>query len=212
MVIYSRVTEAPETEPITLDEAKAHLKIDDDFNSEDALITSLIRTARRMCESYSGRSFLTQERIIKMDRFPSCGSNIYSRARRGDGMTVPYGPIQTIDAIKYIDGDGIEQTLDIADYKTDLHSDLARIYPTDTWPETSDEPNAVTVEYTAGFDPVSGGTEELPEEVKQAMLMQIGTLYQNRQDEVTGTSVNQMNLTSKALLDPIKVYWNAEQD
>ncbi len=211
MVIYSKVTEAPDIEPITLEEAKSHLHIELDYTDEDALITSLIRTARRLCESYSGRSFMTQERVIKMDRFPSC--EYYNRSRLPNGITVPYGPIQSIDSVKYIDSDGneVELTEDV-DFKADLHSDLARIFPTDTWPSTSNEPNAVSVEYTAGFDAVSGGTEEFPEEIRQAMLMQIGTLYENRQDEVLGTSVNKMNWTSKALLDPYKVYWNAAQD
>jgi len=210
VVIYSKVTEAPDSEPVTLEEAKVQLHIEDDYTDEDALITSLIKTARRMSESYAGLSFLTQEREMKLDRFPCNGDYYYNRRRRSDGIIVPYGPIQSIDAVKYIDGDGVEQTMDPADYKTDLHSDLARIFPTDSWPSIADEPNAVTVQYTAGYDSVSG--LNFPEEARQAILMQVTTLYQNRQDEVLGTSTNMLCWGSRKLLDPIKVYWNAEQD
>lgn len=216
MVIYSKVTEAPNSEPVTLAEARKHLNIDEDYTDDDAYITALIKVARGLCETYSGRSFLTQVRQIKLDSFPCYSSilnnNYFFRKKRYDGIIVPYGPVQSIDFIKYVDVDGVEQTLSADDYKADTHSDLARIFPSQaagSWPSTSLDPNAITIEYTAGYDDVSG--DYLPSEAKQAMLMQIGTLYENRQDEVIGTSVNGLCWNSKALLDNIKVYWNAEQ-
>lgn len=214
MVIYSRVTEAPNSEPVDLTQARTHLGIDEDFTDDDAYITALIKAARRLCEGYSGLSFITQVRQMKLDAFPcyTIGSSYFSRRKPNDSIIVPYGPVQSIDSIKYLDSDGVEQTLDPALYRADTHSELARIFPSPgagSWPATSQEPNAVTIEYTAGHDDVSG--DYVPEEAKQAILLQVGTLYQNRQDEVTGTSVNMISWNSKALLDNIKVYWNAEQ-
>lgn len=200
MVIYSRVTDYPAGEPVTTAEAKSHLRLDGD--QENASITILITAARRLCEGYAGLSFVTQERQIKLDAFP-------------DGeIIVPYGPVQSIDSVAYIDGDGNPQTLDIDDdYTEDTSGELARISPVDSWPATDDVLGAVTITYTAGYDDASG--IPIPGEAKQAILMTLASLYENRQDEIVSnivTATTGLSWNSKALLDNIKVYWNANAD
>lgn len=223
MIIYSRVIEAPVIEPVTLDEAKDQLHIELDDHSQDDRITSLIKVARRLCESYTSLSFMTQQRQMKLDRFPwwrnmmpghPVDSRFIARWRRHDGIIVPYGPVQNIDEINYIDPSGVVQVLASSAYHADIHSDLARLFPVDSWPDTDiNIPNAVTIKYTAGYDPISGGTEEFPEEAKQAMLMQIVSMEQNRQDEVVGGgAVAKLCWNSEKILDTIKVYWDANQD
>ena len=49
---------APETEPVSLNEAKAFLRVDSD--EDDNYITSLIKTAREWCEDYQHRAYITQ--------------------------------------------------------------------------------------------------------------------------------------------------------
>lgn len=210
MIIYSRVTTLPDSEPISLDEAKGYLKVDG--TSDDTYITSLITTSRRMCEAYTGLSFVTQERQIKLDRFP------VSDRSRGNEITIPYGPVQSIDSVKYLNTDNVLTTMaEGTDYVVDTDSEICRIFPVSSneltcWPSTRNLPNAVTVAYTAGFDDVSG--IPLPKEVTEAMYKQIASMYENRQDETmvntsTGMST-QLNWNSKAILDSIKVYWNAD--
>lgn len=209
MILYSRVTTLPQSEPVSLSEAKAHLK--EDLSDNDTLIDRLITTARRMCEAYTGLSFVTQERVIKMDYFPICDRF------KGNEIIVPYGPVQSIDGFTYIDSDGDEQALtENTHFKVDKHSEICRLYPisdnaVSSWPSNAANlPHAIEIEYTAGYDDVS--YNPLPEEVKQAMLLQIGAMYQNRQDEVVGTTSTistELNWNSKAILDNIKVTWNA---
>lgn len=216
MIIYSRVTEAPDQEPISLDEAKIYLKIDADDSTENALVTMLIKVARRLCENYSGLSFATQVRQIKLDSFPrwrnaslqGIRNTSFANWRRHDGMIVPYGPIQSIDSIKYV-LDGDELILDPSEYNADISNNIGRLFPVDQWPDTDVIPNAVTIEYTAGYESVSG--ELFPDEAKVAMLQQIGSFYQNRQDE-TPDKVSKLDWASEKILDTIKVYWNANQD
>lgn len=213
-IYYSKVIEAPDSEPVTLAEAKVQLKLEDDFVADDALITSLIKTARRLCESYSSLSFVTQGRRMKLDHFPcwrKTTTGIFARWRRHDGIIIPYGPVQTIDSIKYFDSNDEEQTLDPSAYTADTHSELARVFPVDNWPSTNNGPNAVTIDYTAGYDPVSGGTEEFPEQAKQAILMQVTSFYENRQDEGP-EKMSMVCWNSQKFLDTIKVYWNANED
>ncbi|WP_096232267.1 head-tail connector protein [Thermoanaerobacterium sp. RBIITD] len=50
--------EGPELEPVSLEEAKLHLRVDG--TEEDALISALISTAREFCESFTGRSLALQ--------------------------------------------------------------------------------------------------------------------------------------------------------
>jgi len=200
MILYSRVIDIPDSEPITLDEAKTHLEVTG--TSKDNYITSLITTARRLCEAYCGLSFVSQERRIMLDRFP-CGEII-----------VPYGPVQSIDSFTYLKTDLTTGTLVLnTDFMLDNHSELARLFPLEDselgdWPDTALRPNAVTIEYTAGYDDIS--YNPLPEQVKQAMLLQIGAMFENRQDEVVGvSSVARLSMDSKMMLDTIKVDWNA---
>lgn len=201
MILYSRVIDFSDSEPVSLDEAKDHLEITG--TAKDTMITRLITVARTMCEAYAGLSFVTQQRKIVMDYFP-CGK-----------IKIPYGPVQYIDSVTYIDSNGDEVELDPANYHLDNNGDLAKLsYLEDgkfsAWPPTADEPNAVEIIYTAGYHDVSG--IPLPPVVKQAILMQVATLFENRQDEVvgtTGTVVSMVNINSQTLLDTIKVYWNA---
>ena len=61
-----RVTE-PTVDPISLDQAKAHLRIDS--NDEDALITSLITTASRWAEDYCDRTWILTQWKMSVDSF-----------------------------------------------------------------------------------------------------------------------------------------------
>lgn len=190
MILYSKVTEAPETEPLTLDEAKAHLKVDS--SDEDAYITLLLKASRKMCETYAGLSFATQTRQVKLDSFP-CGSII-----------LPYGPVQSVESMIYIDPDGVETELFVDDdFLIDLSNGLTRVSPVGTnWPTADNINGAITIEYISGYD-------DIPEEAKVAILLTLASLYENRQDEISGSS-SLINWNSQAVLDTIKVYWNAE--
>lgn len=211
MIKYSKVIYEPQAEPVTLDEAKTHLRVTD--SNDDAYITTLIKVARRMCERYAGVSFITQTRVVKLDHFPTCLTS---------EIELPYGPVISISGsdtagtpnalgISYVDEDGATQTLALnTDYYLDSHSDIPRVKPVDSWPSDVDDEriNAVSITYTAGY---GAAAADVPPEVKQAMLLQIGSMYENRQDESVG-SMEMLHWSSSALLDNIKVYFNAWQD
>lgn len=205
MIVYSRVTDQPAFEPVSLAEAKTHLEYTG--TAKNAYITSLIKTARRICEGYSGLSFVTQERSVKMDHFPALKKYI----------EIPYGPVQTIDSFTYIKDDGTTVTLvENTDYIADTHSGICRLFPiddqgeVDLWPtDVKMRPNAIVINYTAGYD--EAVNEPLPEQAKQAMLMQIGSLFEQREDARQG-EVTPIIWNSMAILDTIKVTWNAHQE
>jgi uncharacterized phiE125 gp8 family phage protein len=59
---------APAGEPITLLEAKQHLRVDVD--DDDALIGSLITAARQAAETLTGRQLMTARWRLVLDAFP----------------------------------------------------------------------------------------------------------------------------------------------
>ena len=195
MIVYSKVIVQPLAEPVTVAEAKQHLRVDG--TDEDTYIEMLIKVARQMCEVYSGLSFLTQQREIKLDRFP-CGN-----------ISLPYGPVQSIDDFVYFDGDDSSQTMTEGDdYTKDFNYQPARIQKVNSWPTVYNKMSSVIISYTAGY--ANDDHDPLPDVIKSAILLQVGTLYENRQNDIVGATVNAVNSNSEFLLDTIKVYYSAE--
>lgn len=207
MIVYSKVTSVPAEEPLTRTEVKTYLKEDETAN--DSYIDGLISTSRRLCEAYTGLSFVTQTRQIKLDRFPVADRS------RGNEILIPYGPLISVTSFTYLNADNVSTALvEDTDFKVDTHQEIARLFAISdnsvtSWPTTRDLPNAVTITYTAGY----GAASAVPQDAKEAMYKQIASMYENKQDEVlTGTATGtatQLNWSSMRILDRIKVTWNA---
>ena len=136
---------APASEPVTLTEAKAHMRVD--ISDDDTLITSLLLAARRFIENYTGIRMITQTWYYRLDAFPSA-----------DVLVLPVGPVSAISSIKYTDSALVEHTFASASYSTDLASMPARIGLRDgySWPSaTLDVLNGVVVEFVCGFNAAS---------------------------------------------------------
>ncbi len=180
------ISTAPATEPVTLTEAKAHLYVD--TSNDDTMITSLIVAARVYAENYTRRAFITQTIKARYDHFQSFFE-----------MEKP--PLISVSSITYIDTTGSTQTHSSSDYDVDIYSTPARItegYGT-TWPSTrSSVPNTVTIEYVAGY----GDASDVPNTIKQAMLMMIAHWFENRETTITGTTAAVVPFGVDSLLMP----------
>lgn len=161
-----QITAEPQEEPISLSEAKDWLKVD--TSADDALIQSLIKAARIKAETYTGRLLIDQTVIEYHDYFPNSGV-IY----------LHFQPTQ-IQGIEYLDIEGNTQTLSAADYTADIYSRPSRVVinPNKNWPTTGEYPNAVIIEYQAGFSDAAA----VPDTFKTAMKLLIAFLYENRED------------------------------
>lgn len=207
MIQYSVVTEIPDSEPVTLTEAKTHLEYVG--SAKNQYITTLIKVARQICEVYAGLSFVTQERQVKLDRFPYDYKKYW--------IELPYGPVQYVTSFTYTKDDNTTGTLVLnTNYRLDTHSRLARLFPInsdgeiDTWPtDYKLIPHPITITYQCGYDSVS--YEPLPDQIKQAILLQVASMFENRQDEQQG-GTQTISWNSRAILDTIKVEWNAHLD
>lgn len=211
MIQYSIVTEQPETEPVTLEEAKNHLEYTG--TAKDLYITSLIKTARQLSEVYAGLSFVTQTRRVKLDYFPCYG--LYPTSKIF--IELPYGPVQSVESFTYSnDAGGTTTLVEDTDFKLDKHSRVARLFPIedgeiDLWPtDLKNIPHAITIDYNAGYDDVSG--EQTPEQVKQAILMYATKYFENRGDQQGKSFADVLPWECMHILDSIKVTWNANYD
>ncbi len=196
---------APIEEPVSLAEAKLHLRVD--YSNDDLLIAALITAARQHAENDTRRALVTQTWRQVLDQFPAPGVNIGSAnwygpqwgnspgpltTLRADGRTgfeiyLDHSPVVSVDSLQYIDQDGVTQTLASSAYKLDSVTAPARLVPAygTTWPSTRNEINAVSVTYTCGF----GAAAAVPETIKRWMLLRIGALYENREEVATGRGI-----------------------
>lgn len=185
---------APEAEPITLAEAKLHLRVE--HSVDDDLIGSLITAAREQCEHLTGRSFIRQTWERVLDAFPD------SEIELG----VP--PVSAITSVVYIDSSGDSQTLDAEQYSLDSSTLPGFVLPSATleeWPETLDTANAVRVRFVAGYG-ASGAS--VPSALRQWMLIQIGSMYKMRESFAVGVPVAEIpNRWVDSLLDRYRVYF-----
>jgi len=192
-----RLITAPTIEPVSLTEAKAHLRVDD--SDSDTLISLYISAARQDCEEWTARAFVTQTWELVLDEFPT------------DEILIPRPPLQSITSIKYDDGDGVEQTLATTEYTVDTASEPGWVVPVTTgWPTSTFEGiNSVRIRYVAGYistDSPADLTEHVPFAIKAALLLQIGRYYQNREDVVVGVNAVKLPIgTVENLLRPYRV-------
>lgn len=192
------VTSAPAVEPVTLAQARAHLRIDDDNTAADTLITALIVAAREQCEHETGRRLITQTRQMVLDAFPAGTEAI---RLHGDCVKA-----QSIESITYLDPDGALQTFGAANYGLDPHSLPGYVFLAEgsAWPSgVSDSANAVRVKVVCGYG--SAGTD-VPQALRQWMLLQIGAMYAQREALALGVPAEELpSRFVDRLLDPYRV-------
>ena len=174
--------------PITLTEAKTHLKVD--TTADDTFITNLIRSATSSAQEYTNRFFIATTIQHVGDKWEDI-SNLFK------------SPLLSVTNIKYVDTSGSEQTLNTDIYFVDDVNKPARIglKPNQSFPEIIDRLNAVKVNYVVGNE----SADDVDEAIKQALLLTIGNWYQNRQAVVTGTIATELPMNAKFLLDQYKI-------
>lgn len=180
-------TVAPTAEPVSLAEAKNHLRVDTDLTADDSLIGVLIQAARERVESWLGQALITQTWQLTLDAFP-----VWE-------LELPRPPLIAVSSVQYVDGNGTTQTLSSTLYRVDSASRPARIEPAygQIWPSTRDVSNAAIVTYTAGYGAAGSA---VPAAIRQAMLLAIGHWYRNREEVVTGTIATKLPETVEVLL------------
>jgi uncharacterized phiE125 gp8 family phage protein len=171
-----KVIAEPSGEPITLAEAKAQCRVTSD--AENQLFHNLIQTAREMCEEDLGISVLQQTVEQALDHFPEDGCEIR--------LSRP--PLRAVMSITYYGSDGADTLWSASEYLVDSDSFPARIVPKYgfTWPSAQLQPiNGVKILFECGWP----DRKQVPSRLKSGMLLIIGSLYKNRESEISGSSL-----------------------
>lgn len=163
------------TEPVSLATARLHLRLDTSgsppTHPDDALVEALISVAREAVESFTELTVAVNTFQMKLDYFENLAINLGTF------------PVNSITSIVYVDTNGANQTLSVNDYVLDTFSKPAQIVLAydKNWPAVRNQPNAVTVTFQAGFTGnTSPVTNVIPKALRQAMLLTITDLYENR--------------------------------
>lgn len=134
-----RLITAPTSEPVTVAELKAHLRVT--TTADDTYIGTLITAAREYAEQQTGRALAAQTRETSCDHFPASGV-----------LDLGLSPLVSITSVKYLDEAGAEQTLASSEYTLDVRSEPGALLLGigKDWPATAALPSAVRVQYVCG--------------------------------------------------------------
>lgn len=186
------VVEPPEVPVVSLEEAKAHLRVDHD--DDDDYIESLIEVATATIDGpagWLGRCLVEQTLEWRGSGFGPC-----------DGR-LPYPPVVDIEAVEYDDSVGAQQTVPGASYRVIGQPNQPRVALAvgASWPSARCDDEAVRVRYVAGY----GGPEDVPAPIRHAILLTVSQLYENR-EAASETAQVELPFAVTALLGPYRVY------
>ncbi len=184
------LTVVPAAEPITMEEARLHLRVD--LPDDDQLINALIGAARQHAEMVTQRQLITATWKLVLDGFQE------------NPILLNKSPVQAVLSVKYLDMTGAQQILPISEYVVDTSTEPARIMPRfgKVWPIALPQIGSVEILFTAGY----GDITAVPEGIKSWIKIRIGSLYENRSeiDIIPNGALVKMPFVD-SLLDPFRV-------
>jgi uncharacterized phiE125 gp8 family phage protein len=183
------LTSGPAIEPVTLPEAKAHLKIDGD--DEDTLVSSLIITSRLHVEAALGLALITQSWSYFLDSWP------------GAVVALPLRPVQSVSAVRLYAADETVETLPGDSYLLDGASCPPRLVRNASlpWPKPGRAANGIEIAFTAGYGNVA---VLVPAPVRQAILLLVAHWYEHREPVALGQPSAPIPTMVSELLGPYR--------
>lgn len=169
-------------EIVTLEEAMEHSRITDNY--DEIVIRNCLDAAHDAVERWLNRKIFPTKMALKFDG--------YKRS-----VDLKFPPICKVTRVIATKDDDSEVTLDInnKDYRYD--SIYESVYFHERFDRT--EYSSFTILYDCGYN------GDVPDAIRHAIMMTFATLYENRENDVVGTSVMPVSLTSQRLL---KTYRN----
>jgi len=177
--------------PVTLAEVQQHLRLGTLDTAEQAEINTMIDAATEHAEAFCNRGFRSGTKTEQYDAFPSSESQPF----------VLFADAQSVSTVSYYDTENVQQTYGTT--RLINRGGRSYVYPAfgAEWPTDSNElPYNITVTF------VDVDEASVPASVKQAIMLLIGDMYENRENSVTGQGVThvKMTLTAERLLTPFK--------
>jgi uncharacterized phiE125 gp8 family phage protein len=156
------VTAATDT-CVTLAEAKLHLKVEN--TTDDSLITILIKAAQDAVESFTNRVLMSTTFELQLDEF--CME-----------IKLPVAPVSSVSSVKYYDETNSEQTMAAGNYFYSVDQEPMEIEFITSQSVYTYRQNALNIQFVAGY----ANAAAVPNALKQAVLLLVGDMYENRLD------------------------------
>ncbi len=177
-----KMTAEPETEPLTLDEARKHLRLD--TNDDDALLRALIETVRSTCEVFTGRALINRGYSLFLDQWPSVSAD-KSSLSSGQGIylpaiELPRPPLVSIGQILTYNDADVSTVFSSSNYYTDANTAGGRVVLRNgSVPTPERTADGIEIQFTAGYgiNPTS-----IPAPLTQGMKQMLAALYEGRGD------------------------------
>lgn len=203
-----RVTTPPTQIPVTLADCYSQLRLDPSgsppTHPDDAMLTRLIGAATNYAEQATRRALCKQSIQLTHSRFPydrvffAAQQTLWSEPDGYDWrprhIRILRPNLLTLTSIQYHDQQNSVQTLDPTLYL--VHSDeqeaTVEMLEGNFWPITYLREDAVQLNYDAGYTPTSSGSPpvfdyaaNVPEGIKQAMLLHVQIHYDPAMADIT---------------------------
>lgn len=189
---------APIQEPLSLAEAKVHLRVTD--SDSDTYINTLIVAARKHIEVVTRRRLVQQTWDYTLAEFPL------------EDILLPIQPVSSVTSVSYVTPAGASVSFssgaspDVPKYDVITDGPRTRVFPkyNVSWPATRVHGNAVIVRFVAGYEPSTDSpmdyTANVPGDLKVCLKLIIADLNENRESS-TSLRINQLP-TLTAWLSP----------
>jgi uncharacterized phiE125 gp8 family phage protein len=165
--MFNRLT-GPAAEPVTVAEAKAHLRVD--LGDDDAMIARLIAAAREWVEAETGRAMLTQSWRLTLDDWPG---------RETVALVRP--PVQAVTAVRTFSTEGVASVWAGANYALSFGAEpQALVRLVSAWPSPGRAGAGIEIDMTCGY---GAAASDVPAALRQAVLLKAAQLYERRGEE-----------------------------
>ena len=179
----------PALEPLTLVEAKAHLRLD--TTDEDDLVTALIVAARHVVERETRRALITQTWRVILDAWPDPNT-----------FKIPLAPFISLSAIRTYDALNVATVLSAATYYVDAQPGAARVQFTTQPPNPGRAIAGIELDVVAGY---GAAAASVPEPLRLAMRMLVARWFEARGDAAVDAGAQNLPPVIDALLAPFRL-------
>ena len=199
------VTTEPTTEPVSLQEVKQYLRVED--STDERVIRPFIKAARMFAEQHTGRALISQTFTMFVDAYDDMSDPLWEGTKTGPYLNyyknyiqLPNPPVTSVTSVSTFNDEDTETTMAASRYYVDNVREPARVVlrQGETFPTALRVANAIKVVYVAGY----ANAHSVPEPIRMALLQHISFLYEQRGDNMDYLNTKSIPPMIKALLQP----------
>jgi len=169
----------PILDVVNIDEALEHSRITD--VQDEVMVQMALESAHSMVQQWLNRKLVPTQMIGYLLNFEN-------------NIVLPYSPIISIDSITYFDGINTITVLTTDYIFNDIIGSLQ-------FKKDFSKYTDFKITYTCGYNT----TDLIPNAIKHSIRMTFATLYEMREDALTGTQINEVPVSARNILKTFRL-------